>query len=159
MSWKLSSLLLVGALLRCVPAFGQDADAANLKGITRMQVVIEDVSRDAKRAGLTKAQLQSDVELWLRQKGLTVDGRAAEQLYVDVDTAKNDSTGGYAYSVDVGFRQPATLQRTGKAVLAETWSDGTVGSITAAKLASTVRDKLRDLLDGFIKEYVAANPK
>jgi hypothetical protein len=148
----------VGATLCGVRAFGQDAEASSLKGITRVQIVIEEISRDAERAGLTKAQLQSDVELWLRQKGITIDSRAPEQFYVNVDTA-NNSTGGYAYGVDVGFRQPATLQRTGKTVLADTWSDGTVGSINSAKLASTVRDKLRELLDGFIKEYVAANPK
>src|SRR6266852_3879447 len=106
MSRKISCLFLVGAFLRCAPVFGQDVDAAHLKGIARVQVVIEDISRDAERAGLTKAQLQSDVERWLRQKGITVDNRAPEQLYVEVDTA-NNSTGGYAYSVDVGFRQPA----------------------------------------------------
>jgi hypothetical protein len=42
------------------------------------------------------------------------------------------------------------------------WGIGMVGSSVnrrSAKLASTVRDKLRELFDGFIKEYVAANPK
>src|SRR5712692_6370105 len=93
---KLSWLFFAGATLCWAPAFGQDADASSLKGVTRVRVVIEDISRDAERAGLTKAQLQSDVELWLRQKGITIDGHAPEQLYVDVDTA-NNSAGGYAY--------------------------------------------------------------
>jgi hypothetical protein len=150
--------MLAGAILCAVPAFGQEADASSLKGVSRVRVVVDDISRDAERAGLTKAVLQSDVELWLRQKNIVIDGAAPEQLYVEVDTA-NNSSGGYAYSVDVGFRQPATLQRTGKAVLAETWSDGTVGSIISAKLASAVRGKLQDLLDGFIKEYLGVNPK
>src|SRR5260370_32246797 len=96
--------------------------------------------------------------MWVRQKGRSIDRRDQEQLCVGGDQA-NMSTGGYAYGVDVGFRQPATLQRTGKTLLADTWSGGTVGSINSAKFASTVRDKLRELLDGFIKEYVAANPK
>jgi hypothetical protein len=94
---KLVWLLIVGATICCAPAFGQDADAASLKGITRLQIVIEDISRDAGRAGLTKAQVQSDIEVWLRQKGITIDSRAPQQLYVSVDTA-NNSTGGYAYA-------------------------------------------------------------
>ena len=154
---ELSGLLAIGVVLHSVPAFGQDKDASNLQGITGVRVVIEDISPDAERAGLKKAQVQSDVEAWLRKKGVTVDSRAAEQFYVDVDTG--NAAGGYAYGIDVGFRQPATLQRTGKTVLADTWSDGTVGSSTPAKLAIAVRDQLRDLLDEFIVEYFAANPK
>ena len=151
-------LLAMCAVLHGVPVLGQDKDASSLQGITGVRVVIEDISPEAEGAGLTKARVQSDVEAWLRKNGVAVDSRAAEQFYVDVDTGKG-AAGGYAYGIDVGLRQPATLQRTGKTVLADTWSDGTVGSATAAKLANTVRDQLRDLLDEFIEEYVAANRK
>ena len=155
---KLAGVVVVGVIVSSGLARGQGADAANLAGVTRLHVAIEEVGEDAERAGLTKARLQTDVEQWLRQKGISVEAGAPAQLYVDIDT-ESASSGSYAYGIDIGLREPATLQRTGKPVMAEIWSDGSVGTGSSAKLASVIRDKLRELLDGFATDFVAANPK
>ena len=136
---------------------------ADLKGV---QVLVESIKDEVQRDGLRESQIQTDVELKLRQAGISVltheewlSTAAAPYLYVNVQASKN-SAGIYAFTVDVELRQRVTLiQNPSMRVLAPTWSaTGIIGTVGSQKVGS-VREYVRDLTDQFINAYLAANPK
>jgi hypothetical protein len=85
-------VLTVTLLLWSIPAWGQDSAAhrATLKGVPIVEVVVEAMDPVAERDGLTRSQLQTEVEWRLRQAGITVGPTLTGHLYVNVDTVKGD---------------------------------------------------------------------
>ncbi len=73
-------LLGSSLLLFSLPAFATDGpyDRASLKGVKAVSVVVEHLAPDVEKAGITSSQVQTDVELRLRQAGLPVDERSIE---------------------------------------------------------------------------------
>ena len=71
-------LILVLLLLASTGAQGLDNEntRATLRGLNGVQVVVEDMMKpDIERDGLTRQQLQTDVELRLRKAGISgLDG-------------------------------------------------------------------------------------
>ncbi len=93
-------------LLLSFPASALDTrlDRASLKGIKNISVVMENLPRDVEEYRLTRSQLQTDVELRLRQAGLTVVDESKEYLYVQVTILKYES-GLCSYAVRVQFNR------------------------------------------------------
>jgi hypothetical protein len=52
---------------------------ATLRGVEGVLVVVEDLGDDVEQAGLTRQQLQTDVELRVRQAGIRVLTRAERE--------------------------------------------------------------------------------
>ena len=164
----LAALALLSASVLS-PLVGQghdEASRATLVGLTGVYVLVENIPDEAQRDGLDTTQIRTDVELKLRQAGITVltqqeglSTAAAPYLYVNVQVLKNPAKF-YAFSADVELRQRVTLVHDpSMSVLATTWSaTGTIGTVGSQKLAS-VREVVRDLTDQFINAYLAANPK
>ena len=139
-------------------AYAATPDDDTLKGIASVKVFVEGVDPADKPRGLTRAQLQIDVESRLRKAGITVSADATEYLYVNVNTLQSRQ-GLHSYSVVVMLRQSAYLVRDPAltAPVAITWWKGTDGITTTANLQS-VRDAVGDLVDKFIHAYREQNP-
>lgn len=155
--------LVVGLGLLLLPVFawaqGSAAQRATLKGVNTVEVVVEAMDPVAERDGLTRAQLQTDVEERLRQAGITVGPTLTGHLYVNVDTVKGEHGQTYAYNVSVQYIQQIALARDPKApIFAPTWDTGGVGMIAANRL-SEVRQDVTNYVDQFIKAYLEQNPK
>jgi hypothetical protein len=155
--------LALGIALSLVaaPAWGQGSPAqrATLKGVTIVEVVVEAMDPGAEQDGLTRSQLQMEVELRLRQAGITVGPTLTGHLYVNVDTEKSDHGQAYAYNVSVHYIQQVVLARDPKApIFATTWETGGVGIIGANRLRE-VRQDVANYVDQFIKAYLEQNPK
>src|SRR5882724_257740 len=105
------------------PCWASDSrsDRATLKGVTAMNIVIEDLSPGVERNSLTRSQLQTSVELQLRQSGIRVDDTAPAYLYVAATSVLKDGAT-YVYSIDVEFYQSVVIFRTGERATASTWS-------------------------------------
>ena len=147
--------------LLAVPAWGQDSPAqrATLKGVTIIEVVVEEVDPVAERDGFTRSQLRTDVELRLRQAGITVGPTLTGHLYVNVDTVKSDNGQTYAYNILVQYMQPVVLARDPKAsIFATTWETGGVHMVAANRLRE-VRRSVANYVDHFINAYLEQNPK
>lgn len=150
-------LLLTGLSIRL--ASDSPRQRETLKGLKGIAVLVEDLTPDAERDGITKSQLQTDVELRLRQSGILVTQTASEYLYVNVNALKSRETTGYVYSVQLDFMQPVAILRTGQRASAGTWDVGTVGLVPVARASQVVRETVRDRVDEFINAYLSVNPK
>ena len=146
-------------LLPIATAWGQDSAAqrATLKGVAIVEVVVEAMDPVAEGDGLTRSQLQTDVELRLRQAAITVGPTLTGHLYVNVDTEKSDHGQTYAYNVSVQYIQQVVLARDPKApIFAATWETGGVGMIAASRLRE-VRQDVANYVDQFVKAYLEQN--
>ena len=162
-------LLLVATMfLKTVPLAGQ-VDSPNsrktLTGLTQFFVLVENLAEDAEHDGLSRTQIQTDVELRLRQAGIPVvdSSRAWDAgypyLYVSVQTHKSQRGASYAWVLEVHLTQSVALVRNPSIIsLAPTWGTGQFGSVGVDKLPS-LRDNIRDLVDRFINAFLAENPK
>jgi hypothetical protein len=151
----------ISLLLLPVPAWGEGSAAqrATLRGVNTVEVVIEAIDPAAEQDGLTRSQLQTDVEERLREARIAVGPTLTGHLYVNVDTVKGEHGQTYAYNVSVQYVQQVMLARDPKApVYVPTWDTGGVGMIAAARLRE-VRQDVANYVDQFIKAYLEQNPK
>jgi hypothetical protein len=132
---------------------------ATLKGIDTVWVLVEALTPGAKTLGLTQEMIQTDVELKLRLAGIRVVTQeealklpGSPCLYVDVNVV--ESAG--AASIGVELVQGVRLERNGDAILAPTWSMGTLGRNPSAQ---DIRDRVKDYVDTFLNALLSVNPK
>ena len=165
--WLLAVTILVVPFLATPASSDDEFDRKSLVGLKGVGVVIEQVSSEAEKDGLSRSTLQTDVELKLRQAGilvLTEDDRlttpGAPYLYLNANTLKLQS-GLYAYDVELFLKQDVFLTRAPKMRItgATTWeASGVTGAVSPNSLGR-LREKVRDLVDEFVNAYLAANPK
>jgi hypothetical protein len=124
-----------------------------LKGVTTTRVVVEDLKPQFVEIGLDESAVRKDVELRLRTAGLkVVDLDEPSFLYINLNLTKDLA----AAEIDVEFQEPVYLARNFERVLAATWGKG--GTITCPD-AQFIRDRLKDLVDQFLDEWLKQNPK
>ncbi len=147
----------------------------SLKGLSGLGVlvnVIED-SPNLERDGLTKDQIQTDVELRLRRARMPV--LTVEEvkelprrpiLLVTLIANRSDALSKllgenfYSFSIQIDCKQAARLNGmlNGRVLLVTTWSNGAVG-MTSRRNIRSIRDSISDYVDKFLNDYLAANPK
>ena len=158
LTFALMTFLLLGLPVPMWPG-NQPIDRATLKGLKTIWVIVEHPTPEAERDGLTKDQLQTDVEARLKNAGIQVTSLVEEAyLYLNVSTVKG-SSGLYAYHIRLEFNQQVILERDRNVSLpAPTWSLDLGGIVGASKLHE-VRGDVADMVDQFITAYREQNPK
>jgi hypothetical protein len=147
---------LLLALVVCAATVGaqnQSPPAHMLKGLTSTDVLVALGEEDL----TLKRQLQTDVELRLRQSGITVSKGEAD-LFVVVNALGRDEIG-YAYSVRVELKQPVMVLANRVGAIATTWSVGGISTTPTSRFAASVRNDVRDMVDEFINAVLSMNPK
>jgi hypothetical protein len=146
-------------------ALDSDGTRATLRGVEGVHVVVEDVRPDVERAGLTAQQLQTDVELQLRQAGIPlvtsaervhVPGQPFLAVAVHVVPRADGLLAAYAITVEV--YQVASLETAAVKATVSTWSVGKTGSI-GLPLLDTLRDSVKDSVEHFIDAYLSVHPR
>jgi hypothetical protein len=174
-AWTNGGLLAATLLVMTTAVvWGSDTELARetLRGITGVMVVVENVSPDIERAGLTPRQLQTDAELRLRKAGIRVltreerlDTPGGPYLYIRVTGFRVHSmTGallGYAAFSHVSLHQNVWLTRdpTIMAYAAETWRGGGFLDTFDGSNVRPIRESVTDQVDAFINAYLAVNPE
>src|SRR2546422_666897 len=117
------TVLILAGLTPALATAADEIGRESLKGLRAVHVVIERMSPEAERDGLPRDTIQTDVELKLRQAGITVSSKseppAFAYIYVNVNTLKAQgppTSGLYAYCVHVELVQGVTLARNAKAL-------------------------------------------
>ena len=157
--------MLVSTFLVTSETFGFVNQRESLRGLKGVEVLIELVSKDIENDGLTRMQLQTDVELRLRKAGVRVlteeESRQATgrpMLHVQISSYKIASIG-YAFNCSVSLEELAKLVRNPQIInLLPTWNKSSTG-FTPINNLRFIREGLSDLVDQFINNYLAANPK
>ncbi len=135
-------------------------DRRNLKGINSVFVVVETLPNGARKLGLSEGIVQTDVEQKLRLAGLrVVTDQEGENLpgspYLFVRLIATDPP--EAAAVEIGLNQNVTLERNGDfAPEVATWEKI---HVIANPSGQAVRDKIKDLADEFLNDWLDVNPK
>ena len=139
-----------------------DSDRATLQGIKGVFVSIENIEPKIDKDGLTKSQIQTDVEIKLRLSGLKVlsdkeliktPGMPTLKVYPHVFKSSQKF---YVYKINVRLFQFVYLQRNGQGILAPTWSLGDLGMSPGVDY---IRNKTKEYVDKFINAWLSVNPK
>jgi len=119
--------------------------------------VVERLAPKIEEAGLTQAQLRSDVQSRLEEAGVPLSKETPVLLYANVAVVCSELV--CAYNVNLEVQQPVhpLLHPEAGPLLATTWNTGATG-LTDRRLRS-IRDRVREQVDQFVKAYLAANPK
>ena len=156
------TLWVFGLLSPFVQTEGQARDSnlsqPSLKGLAAFNVVVEQLGPKIEGKGLTRQQLQTDLELRLRQAGVTVSSDARALLYANIAIVCNELV--CAYNIDLEVQQAVRLSASPESatLLAATWKTGTTGLLLGRRL-QLVRDGLTVQIDQFLNAYRTANPK
>lgn len=138
----------------------------SLKGASQVGVAVVPLSPEAEQDGLSRRQLQTDVELRLRKAGIIVRPEEENRhpgvpwLFVEVVNLRLP-TGLCAYAIGVSCRQLVILYRDEKIVVEEatTWQKPLLlATVGANNMPASVRGDVGDMVDEFINDWLTANP-
>jgi len=136
-------------------AFGAED---SLRGLEKFDIVIEDLDQDARACGVTKSDLQREVELKLRLAGIPIDDESTTGLYVRLSVmVRNNSLCVYSLGVSVG--QLAMLLGNGEIDIVVTWGERALGTVGQDLPGGWIKDSLRDMMDQFLIDYLEVNPR
>ena len=126
-----------------------------------------ELNLEVERAGLTEKQLQTDVELQLRQMGIPIltiteaeKASGYPSLVALVNALRSSLPNLYAFTVSVDVLQNVSLEREPAwRFRASTWETRSLGLIGHSKLPSELRQSGRDQVAEFINAYLSGNPR
>jgi len=145
-------------------AFDQKEVLRGLKGI---KVIVETITPDIERIGLTKNQIQRNVESQIRKVGIkvlnTYKPPAMTALYVNVHAINpSQARSIVVYSINIMVFENTYLKRDVgtvgdlREVRAADWFKGTVG-FTGIRNINEIYKKVELQVDQFISDYLAVN--
>jgi len=156
------TLWVLGFLTPSVQTEGQAKHAnlsgPSLKGLAAFNVVVEQLGPKIEGKGLTREQLQTDIEVRLRKAGVTISRDARALLYTNITVVCNAQV--CAYNIDLEVQQAVRLSTSAESatLLATTWKTGATGLFTGRRW-DVVRDDLTVQTYRFLNAYLAANRK
>lgn len=132
-----------------------------LAGLRAVQVVVESLPPRVAETGLVASQIQTDVELRLRQSGIQVLSDASAILYVNINMTSYEPQDVHAYTVTVELERPVTLPSLHNAtLLATVWSArSSIGMAPLVRAALRARESLSDQVSQFLNEWLAADSR
>ncbi len=139
----------------------------SLTEIKALHVFVQGTSKETKKTGLTMEQIQTDVEVKLKQVGIRVVSEeecarlaGSPVLYVNISARKRKQTAAFVYHIDVGLMQKVTLVREPEIrTMSITWNKGRLGHCPIKTFVKSARETVGYLMDKFIEDYTVANPK
>ena len=140
-----------------------DTEIPLLRGLKEVFVEVEALDFRAEREGLTTEHLKEDAVNKLKMAGMKVQSEKESmttpgnpRLHIMVKVL-GTATGDYAAHIRVELREAVSLVRhPGMEVFTSTWTTGKFG---VTHSLPDVRQQEQELIDKFINEYLAANPK
>jgi hypothetical protein len=165
--WFIIIAFFVFLLNLASDAFAQDdADTRpTLRGFSGVYVVVEPLSPQIEREGLTTDRLQKEIEARIRTAGVKVLSKeeflktlGKPYLYVNVGISiLRTQITRYIFYIRLEFNQEVSLVKTPESIVpAATWSTGGWGIDFNLE---NIRDVLKNQVEKFIDAYLAVNPK
>lgn len=148
---------------RMVRADGKEV----LQGLEGVSVLVEYILPEVEKYGLTRQALQTDTELQLRQYGIKVlteeemlSTPGMPCLYINVNVQIGEEILLAAAAINVELREKVLLLRKPKRICysVSTWRKTGVRTVGLGRIKD-LRGTVKDLVNEFINDYLAANPK
>lgn len=160
------ALVLIGmVIVPGIPGWALDEESARetLKELPGVVVWVGDMAPDIEPRGVTRQQVQTEVERQLRRAGITVvssqEAGAPDMAFLIVSVTTLRHTGGlYAYAVDLAVYQTAALLRDPTPRSLATWTVGSISLVEASDLRA-IFTSVSQKVDQFIQAYRAVNPR
>jgi hypothetical protein len=160
--------LVVGIFTLACSATNDNEARNSLAGLQGVYVLVEPLPTWMEQYGATAQKIQTQVELRLRQEGIKVLSKEESDriigrafLCVNVNVKKISNREECPVNCELSLRQDVYLARE-QAILvggAATWDIGSVGLCSAIQLPEFIKKSINDLLDLFVNDYLAVNPK
>jgi hypothetical protein len=135
----------------------------NLKGVTSMRVIVENVP-GADKIGLDPNLVQAEIEASLRKAGIRVTEIAGILPYVYLQMSVLPLPDGcVAYSIHLSLKTGANLVSTKKLIMGDLWTDGTLGARCKTnkkdkiEIKEIIRQSVMDETNKMVKDILAAN--
>lgn len=166
--WIILIVLAVSLLVPpCVNAEYLADEKETLRGIKCVWVGIEPLPANIKELGLTEDIFQTDIELKLRLAGIKILSREERlktlgmpHLYLNINTANTPPDVIFAWNVSLNLMQEVYLcTKINTSAHATTWTKFYTGYAGKDILEEQLRKKTKDLVDIFLNDYLAVNPK
>ena len=160
MSRGMLLVLAIFAAPHISEAAGNSAlDRATLKGLTAVNVVVDELDPQLATAGVTAGAVRSRLEDKLRAADIVVDTSKTDFVAVRV-TAVRQARGPFAVAVTLGAYQPVVLARDKNLKTAtQTWEVETVLLADQKQLYRGAMDSIDELAASFVAAYRSVNPK
>jgi len=142
-------------------------DKEILQGLEGVYVWVGDIHPMAEKYGLRGRDLQTDTELQLRQYGIKVltakelaSTPGVPFLRIEVSVVIGGEGPFAATAIRVGLVESVLLLREPKRIClgACTWQRGYMWRVASPRM-NTIREYVKDFVNQFINDYLAANPK
>lgn len=138
----------------------------SLTGIKELSIVVQGVTEETKKVGLSAERIQAMVEEKLKETGIkVVSAEEAEMilgspsLYVNISARKRERVAAFMFHVDVGILQEVELVRDPMIqIMSITWKKGRIGECHSRKLVKAMQEVVGYLMDQFCEDYRKANP-
>ena len=157
---KLISLTILGFIfISCAyEASAQSISARSLKGIKRIEILVEGLDSDGRRF-ITKDEISRIVSERLRRRGiLVIDNTGADDrynyFYVNLNLI-SDERAAY-FNLLLEFNQTATLDNDDRISVA-TWRKSILGKGGLGGARNQIIDVIEELTDQFLLDYLTAN--
>jgi hypothetical protein len=150
-----------------VKASGQLSEKQwSLAEIKTVSVYVQGLTEQTKKAGLRGERIRAELEKRLKELGIKVVSKeeaanlaGSPVVYVNISAFKIERAPEYVYHAEVGLLQQVTLVRDRQIrIMSITWTKGRLGYCPSRTLVKSVRETVGYLMDGFSKDYNAANP-
>jgi len=140
---------------------------ASLTQMLRVRVVVENISTEVQRDGLTSSVIEATVKQRLLKAGIPLLSSASSKdqlgywrgaqpyLYVNVNTQKRGDL--YALALSVEVHQLLNSIVTKELTWGTTWEHSQIGFVAAADIR-TVLPTIGQLTDDFASDWLAVNP-
>ena len=153
--WLVVILVVLSSAVQGRASDGQDT----LRGLKAVDVLVF-LDEDTKYAGLSKSSIQTQIELRLRQNGITVSDEPFPYLDSVVRLLPVPGLPSCINVVRLRLLQRATLSRdpSTETAAATWWADEGFGIGNCDKAAQTIRSIVDNQMDEFLNDYLTENP-
>ena len=126
--------------------------ALALRGLQRFELVVEDVTENATRCGITRQRIDASLRSIVGQSRIAlVDANPDATIYLNVSVL-SDCTA----RVTLEIFAVVTIGKTGQRTIATIWNDGILGR--GADPVAQVDSIVDNLARGFVNDWDSSNP-
>ena len=151
-------IILLASLAIQLPGSGDGVlDRATLRGVRAVNVVVDPVTPEIEKEGVTTNALRSRLAQKLRDSGVQVDTDAIEFVGLRL-TSVRAARGPIAISANVALYQPVTLVRDRSAkTTTKTWEVDSIMLAESKQVYRACMDSVDELADRFVTAYRSVN--